>query len=109
MLQPETSTRLEQLIGRSVPAIEIPIREGGYFHEVLLSDRGRITSDPATIQKWMEEFIETAFLPRMARSPIRALIPGIFKLLNIQSTMLAPWIAGYFRTQGLYRRRSATH
>ncbi|HSK89610.1 MAG TPA: PAS domain S-box protein, partial [Anaerolineales bacterium] len=92
-LSPEILTKIEKVIGRAIPSIEIPIREGGYFQRVLRSGHGAITSDPQAIQKWMEEFVETVFLPRAARGTIRKLIPQIYKFLNIRSTILIPLIS----------------
>ena len=85
--------KIEKLIGRAIPSIEIPIREGGYFQSALHSGRGLITSDPKVIQTWMEEFVETAFLPPASRGVVRKLIPQIYKLLNIKSTILVPLIS----------------
>ncbi len=92
-LSPEILRKIEQVIGGSIPSIEIPIQEGGYFQSVLRSGRGMITSDPQVIRKWMEEFVETTFLPRVARGTIRKLIPQIYKLLNIKSTIIVPLIS----------------
>src|SRR5215207_4382859 len=89
-LPPETATKIERLIGRAIPSIEIAIQEGGYFQRALQTEHGMITSDPQVIQKWMEEFVNTSFLPAIARGAIRKLIPQIFKLLNIKSTILIP-------------------
>ena len=85
--------KIETLIGRTIPAIEIPLREGGYFHSALRSGSGVIASDPKVIQTWMEEFVETTFLPPASRGMIRKLIPQIYKLLNIKSTILVPLIS----------------
>jgi PAS domain S-box-containing protein len=82
--------KIETLIGRTIPAIEIPVRDGGYFHSVMSSERGVISSNPKVIQTWMEEFVETSFLPSATRGVIRKLIPKIYKLLNIKSIILVP-------------------
>ena len=50
-LSPEIRMKIEKVIGRAIPVIEIPIQEGGHFQSVLISGRGAITSDPETIQK----------------------------------------------------------
>lgn len=92
-LHSEILSKIEKLIGRPIPSIHIPVREGSYFHRVLTSGRGTITSDPSEIQEWMAEFVETTFLPAMGKSAIRSLIPQIFKLLNIKSTIAVPLIS----------------
>ena len=92
-LSPEIRMKIEKVIGRAIPAIEIPIQEGGHFQSVLSSGRGAITSDPETIQKWIGEFAETTSLPPLARRTIRKLIPQIYKLLHIKSTILIPLIS----------------
>ena len=43
-LRSEIVGKIEKLIGRSIPSIHIPVREGGYFHRVLSSGRGTIAS-----------------------------------------------------------------
>ena len=91
-LPPDTAKKIESLIGREIPRINVPIQKGGYFEEVLLKKQGMITSDPQQIQKWMGEFVEADAIPTVARGTIRKLIPQIFKLLNIRSTMLIPLI-----------------
>ena len=93
LLPLEVSRRIEKLIGGTIPIIKIPIREGGHFQKVLDSGRGIITSDPKEIQSWMAEFAETTFLPSMARRAIRKLIPQIYRLLNIKSTVIVPLIS----------------
>ncbi|MEO8356444.1 MAG: PAS domain S-box protein [Chloroflexota bacterium] len=85
--------KIEKLIGRTIPPIEIPIQEGGLFHSVLLTGHGTVTSAPKIIQSWIGEFVETSFLPGVARGTIRKLIPQIYKLLNIKSTLLIPLIS----------------
>ena len=92
-LRSEIVGKIEKLIGRSIPSIHIPVREGGYFHRVLSSGRGTITSNPSEIQEWMSEFVETTFLPAMGKNAIRSLIPQIFKLLNIKSAIVVPLIS----------------
>ena len=93
LLPLEISRKIEKLIGSTIPIIRIPIREGGHFQKVLDSGRGIITSDPKEIQSWMVEFAETTFLPPMARRAIRKLIPQIYRLLKINSTVVVPLIS----------------
>ncbi|HEX5808516.1 MAG TPA: PAS domain S-box protein, partial [Anaerolineales bacterium] len=92
-LRSEILRKIEKVIGRSIPSIHMPVREGGFFHRILSSGHGMITSDPSEIQEWMAEFVETTFLPAMGRSTIRSLIPQIFKLLNINSAIVVPLIS----------------
>jgi PAS domain S-box-containing protein len=92
-LRPEVSGKIEKLIGRPIPAIHIPVREGGFFHKVLSSGRGTISTDPAEIKDWMAEFVETTFLPSLGRTAVQSLIPQIFKLLNIKSTIVVPLVS----------------
>jgi len=84
--------RIEKLIGRSIPKIQIPLRGDGYFRRILQSEQGLIASDPAVIQGWIEEFTDTNFLPMAFRSAIRKLIPQIYRTLNIGSTISIPLI-----------------
>ncbi|HEU0291761.1 MAG TPA: PAS domain S-box protein [Anaerolineales bacterium] len=85
--------KIERMIGSTIPMVQIPIREGGLFQKVLQSRRGTITSNPKEIQNWFAEFAATSFLPPLARGAIRKLIPQIYRLLNINSTVLVPLIS----------------
>lgn len=82
--------RIEDLIGRPIPKVHIPLREGGYFRQILANEEGFITSDPLVIQQVLQEFTETALLPPPVRAAIGAAIPHIFKTLNIGSTISIP-------------------
>ncbi len=80
--------KIEQLIRRQIPLLQIPIREGKYFDRILHSEKDVLTTDPEIIREWITEFAETSTLPKIVRAPIRKLIPQIFKLLNIRSTII---------------------
>ena len=89
----ELTTRIEQLIGSSIPPVQIPIREGSLFQKALNAPGGIITSEPEGIQKWIEEFIETPSLPSIAKMALRKLVPQIYKLLNIKSIITIPLVS----------------
>ena len=93
VLSPEIMRRIEKIIGSTIPLIQIPIQEDGFFQKVLSKSQGSITSDPKEIQKWMEEFVETTFLPPVAHDVLRKLIPQIYKILNITSVVTVPLIS----------------
>jgi len=82
--------RIEKIIGRPIPKIRIPLAPGSFFMDVIHSERGLITNDPQAIQRWMMEFAETPFLPDAVRPVVKALVPGIFKLLGIRSMITLP-------------------
>ncbi len=90
---PETEKRIERLLGFRIPKIDIPIKEGGHFHNALLTKQSLVTTDPQKIQEWIAEFTETRFLPPLARATVHRLIPHIFKLLKIRSTIIVPLIS----------------
>ena len=92
-LSKNTVTKIETLIGRPIPKVQIPIREHGHFKKMLMNEGGSITNDPKVLQEWMEEFTDTPFLPQTLRAPIRKIIPRIYKLLNIHSTITIPLIS----------------
>ncbi len=92
-LPPSIRERIEKLIGRPIPNVQIPLREGGYFKQVLANEQGFITSDPLVIQQVLQEFTETAFLPPSVRAAIGAAIPHIFKTLNVGSTISIPLLS----------------
>jgi PAS domain S-box-containing protein len=89
----ELTRKIEKLIGSTIPIIQIPVREGGLFHRVLNARKGAITSNPQEIQTWIAEFAETSFLPPVARSAVRKLVPQIYRLLNIKSTIVVPLLS----------------
>jgi PAS domain S-box-containing protein len=87
---PETANKIEKLLGFAIPKIEIPLKEGGYFHKALLLKKGGITNDPQQIQGWISEFVETKFLSPLAKKIVYKLIPQIYKVLNIKSMIIVP-------------------
>ena len=89
-LSPSLVSTIEKLIGRPIPKINIPIRKDGYFRKILDDRKGTIVSDPDTIRQWISEFTETTFLPSLARTGIRMIIPQIQALLKINSVITVP-------------------
>jgi PAS domain S-box-containing protein/putative nucleotidyltransferase with HDIG domain len=92
-LSRKLSEKIEKLIGRPIPKVQIPLREDGYFKQILSNEQGIITSDPKVIQRWIGEFAETTFLPSMFRPAVRKLVPQIYKSLNLHSTIAIPLIS----------------
>jgi PAS domain S-box-containing protein len=85
--------KVEKLIGRSIPRLEIPVRQGSYFQKLLSIEQGIVTRDPALLQEWIAEFTETNFLPPLVRSGLKKLVPQIFSLLKINSVITVPLIS----------------
>jgi PAS domain S-box-containing protein len=90
VLPPEITRRIEKVIGSTIPLIQIPLHNNSFFQKALNSQHGSITSDREEIQQWMAEFIDTPFLSSAAKKIIRKLIPQIYDVLNIRSTILIP-------------------
>ena len=90
---PEMVSKIEKLIGFGIPLIEIPIKEAGHFQKVMASRETVVTSGPEGIKAWLAEFVETKFLPPLAKPLIRKLIPQIYKLLTINSAITVPLIS----------------
>ena len=86
--------KLEKMIGHSLPQITIPIGGNDHFNRVLNSNHGLLITDPKDINDWLVDFSNTTFLSDSIRSLIRKLIPTVSKLLNIQSVIAIPLIAG---------------
>ncbi len=87
------SRQIEQLIGMAIPPIRIPIREGSFIQRLLRSEEGVITSDPQEMQTWMSEFTETIQLPAALSKTLRKLVPSIYKMLDIRSTISIPLVS----------------
>lgn len=85
--------RIEQIIGITIPRIRIPIRAGSFVAQLLSTPAGTITTDPREIQQWISEFADASYLSGILRRAIRALIPQIYQLLNIRSTVAVPLIS----------------
>ncbi len=92
-LPPEIARKIEKVIGHALPKIEIPVQDDGLFQSVLRSGRSMVTSDQTVLRTWIGEFAETASLPSLAKAAIRKLLPQIYKILNIKSTILVPLIS----------------
>ena len=92
-IPPTILRKIEKVIGRALPAIEIPVQKNGFFQSVLRAGHGMVINGPESIQKWMGEFAETNSLSTNARAAIRKLLPQIQRILNIKSTILVPLIS----------------
>src|SRR6266498_1150625 len=90
---PEIARRIEKLLGFKIPKVDFLMKEGGHFYKVIVSKRSIITTDAQEIQNWLAEFVETRFLPTMLKGVVRKLIPRIYKILNIKSTIAVPLIS----------------
>ncbi len=82
--------RLERLIGRQVPPLVIPVLPGGMFQKFLQAERGTIVNTPQEIQRWIAEFAGAETVPSALRGTIFGLLPKIFRLLGIRSTISLP-------------------
>ena len=92
-LPPGVVRKIEKLIGRAIPPINIPLQQDGFFQRVLGAEQGMVISGAESIQRWIGEFVETASLSPIAKAAIRKLLPQIYKVLNIKSTILVPLIS----------------
>ncbi len=93
-LQQENIKNIENLLGRPIPQIEIPIGGNDHFSQVMKSDQGIIFTGTEAIQPWLADFINTRFLPAQVRPLIRKLIPAFVKLLNVSAVISIPLKAG---------------
>ncbi len=92
-ISPSLIGKIEKLIGRSIPKLDIPLHQGSYFQKLLENEQGIIISDPETLKQWMAEFTETTFLPPLVRAGFKKFIPQIFTILNIASVITLPLIS----------------
>lgn len=92
-LPPGVVRKIENVIGRAIPPIDIPLQQDGFFERVLATEQGMVISGQESIRRWIGEFVETASLSPMAKAAIRKLLPQIYKVLNIKSTILVPLIS----------------
>ncbi len=82
--------KIENLIGRPIPNLKIPIKKDSYFQKILGNEQGDVTSDPKIIQRWIAEFTDTTSLPPLIRNGLKQLVPQIYQLLNIKSVATVP-------------------
>jgi len=92
-LPPLLVKEIEQLMGRPIPQIQIPLKDGSYFKNIIQNCEGKITSDTQDIQQHMLEFSEIVDLPAMARKAVQKCIPQIYKLLDIKSIITIPLVS----------------
>jgi PAS domain S-box-containing protein/putative nucleotidyltransferase with HDIG domain len=85
--------KIEKLIGRPIPKVRVPLKEGSLLEEILANEEGTILNDPRVIQQWIREFSETTFLPPAIQPVIRKVVPQIQKILNIGSAISVPLIS----------------
>jgi len=92
-LAPGVYRRLEKLLGIKIPDVRLPITEGSFTQELLFSETPRLINDPDLIQKWMLEFTNIVDLPKRIKKLARALIPKIYKVVNIDSVIAVPMVS----------------
>ncbi|HXD12199.1 MAG TPA: PAS domain S-box protein, partial [Anaerolineales bacterium] len=97
---------LEKLIGRHIPPLKIPIRDGGIFQRFLHNPGGTILTDPQEIQQWMMEFTGVETVPAGLDMVVSKLVPHFYQILGIGSTISLPLISSG-RTVGLLGISSA--
>ena len=103
---PTIMKKIGQLIGQSIPKIQIPIKDGGQIQRIIQHKEGTITSDPYQIKQWLTEFTESTFLSPALRKLSKKLVPQIYRILKIGSTLAIPLISNG-RTFGLLELGSA--
>ena len=86
--------KLEKLIGRPLPQIDLPLGGDDHFNQVLRSDHGILFTGFDAINRWLTDFANTTFLSSKVRSLMRKLIPVAAKQLNIHSVISIPLKAG---------------
>ena len=89
----QAQAAVEKLLGQPVPAVRLPFEKDGYFDKLLANPDGLLLADPQEIQAWMTQFTETTFLSADLRAPVKSLIPQIYDLIGIRSTILLPLLA----------------
>ena len=85
--------KIEKMIGRPLPKLDIPLQQDSYFQKLLGNEQGTVISDPQAIQQWMAEFAETTFLPSFVSAGLKRFIPQIYTLLNISSVITIPLVS----------------
>ena len=93
IFSPELTRKIEGIIGRSIPKVQIPYQKDGFFKRMPIDSGGLIINDPEVIQEWMMEFTNTPSLAPFLRTMVKKNISQIFKLLNIRSTMIIPLVS----------------
>jgi PAS domain S-box-containing protein len=92
-MSPTLLKKIEQLTGSRLPEISIPLNKDSFFQSVLQSKQGIILTDPKIIRNRILEFTEPSYLSVVIRGTTRKLIPQIFKLLDIRSTLVLPLVS----------------
>jgi len=92
--------KIEQLIGKPIPQVHIPLKGGSHFQKIIKNCEGIITNDSRVIQQQMLEFFETVSLPAMDRKAVQKFIPQIYKILDIKSVITIP-LTSHGKTIGL--------
>lgn len=85
--------RIERLIGRSIPPIQIPLGEDSLYATLLQAGQPTLVNDSKRIQQFMVEFTKTSHLPNALRPVLRQLVPRICKVVGIGSFMNVPLVS----------------
>jgi len=92
-LPEEVVGNLENLIGRHIPPLKVPIRAGSIFERFLQAPGGTILNDPEEIQQWITEFTGVETVPAGLEGVVSKLIPSFYHILGIHSTISLPLVA----------------
>lgn len=101
--------KLEELTGRPLPQIELPLEEVDHFRKALNSEDGILVTGFASVCNWLMNFSNTRFLSRKARPLYRRIIPAAARMLSINSIISIPLNSGEdvlglieFTTEGVF-------
>lgn len=76
---------IEKLIGRSIPKVEIPLKPGSLYSEILGLNSPQLIQEPESIRRLIVECTENVVLKRLT--------PQIYSALGIRSVIVAPLVS----------------
>ena len=85
--------RIERLIGRAIPPIQIPLGEDSLYATLLQAGQPTLVNDAKDIQQFMVEFTKIPQLPNALRPALRLLVPRICQVVGIDSFMNVPLVS----------------
>lgn len=76
---------IEKLIGRSIPKVEIPLKPGSLYSEILGLNSPQLIQEPESIRRLIAECTENVVLKRLT--------PQIYSALGIRSVIVSPLVS----------------
>jgi PAS domain S-box-containing protein len=93
-MPPDLITRIEKIIGISIPRIEHDLKANHPYRQIMESGKSKIIHELHDIEEFTAGFLPAVHLSVKTQSRLRRFIPSIVKLMGYRSVLVVPLISG---------------